>query len=262
MRRFEFVDDRSSKFWEVDVTDTGVTVHYGRIGTSGKTDTKAFGTPEKAAADAESLIRKKMAKGYVEVDASGALAPVAPRAKRALPTGPMTEDAFWDVIGCFDWKKLGDDDAVMRPAVKALTAMTVDDIRTFERLLIEKLHALDTRDICRGIYRDELDVDDGDEYVSADDFLYRRCVIVVNGKACFDDARARPNDVPTGGEFESLLYVAQNAYEAKTGAEGLFADTELSYESFTNAEGWKATATPQPGVFTSERIPPGNRRPA
>ncbi len=31
MRRFEFIDDSSSKFWEMDYTEGGII--YGRIGT-------------------------------------------------------------------------------------------------------------------------------------------------------------------------------------------------------------------------------------
>lgn len=65
-RRFEFVDDKSSKFWEITQTDTAVTVRYGRLGTNGQTQTKSFTDPAAAAQHSEKLIAEKTEKGYVE----------------------------------------------------------------------------------------------------------------------------------------------------------------------------------------------------
>ena len=42
MRRFEFVEGSSSKFWEVEVAGDALTVRYGRIGTQGQVQTKSF----------------------------------------------------------------------------------------------------------------------------------------------------------------------------------------------------------------------------
>lgn len=67
MRRFEFKDAKSNKFWEVDVQGKTLHVNFGRIGTGGQGKPKAFPTPEKASAEMEKLIREKTAKGYVEV---------------------------------------------------------------------------------------------------------------------------------------------------------------------------------------------------
>jgi hypothetical protein len=61
-------------------------------------------------------------------------------------------------------------------------------------------------------------------------------------------------------EFESLLYLPTMAHEKKTGEE-LDGTTPVSYESFSNTEGWKPTARTRPGKFTGQHIPPGNRRP-
>jgi predicted DNA-binding WGR domain protein len=68
MRRFEFVDDSSSKFWEMDYTEgeTSFTVTYGRIGTAGQTQTKEFPTAEKAALESAKLVKEKTGKGYRE----------------------------------------------------------------------------------------------------------------------------------------------------------------------------------------------------
>jgi predicted DNA-binding WGR domain protein len=66
MRRFELVEDTSSKFWEVDCEDKALTVRFGRIGTNGQVQTKTFPTAAKAAAERDKLIREKTKKGYVE----------------------------------------------------------------------------------------------------------------------------------------------------------------------------------------------------
>lgn len=65
-RYFELVDEKSSKFWEVDVAGTEVTVRYGRIGTNGTSKPKQFASEDAAAAHADKLIEQKTGKGYVE----------------------------------------------------------------------------------------------------------------------------------------------------------------------------------------------------
>jgi predicted DNA-binding WGR domain protein len=72
-RRFEFVGEdpqrrvSSSKFWEVTVTGTTVTVHFGKIGAEhGQTSEKEFATAADAQAHADKLVGEKTKKGYVE----------------------------------------------------------------------------------------------------------------------------------------------------------------------------------------------------
>ena len=67
MRRFEFVDSTSNKFWEVDVKGKTLNVTFGKIGTKGQSKPKDFATPEKANTEMEKLIKEKTGKGYVEV---------------------------------------------------------------------------------------------------------------------------------------------------------------------------------------------------
>ena len=69
MRRFEFVEGNSSKFWEVQTNENALTVRYGRIGSEGTTKLKEFATAEKAKAEADKLIAEKTGKGYREVPA-------------------------------------------------------------------------------------------------------------------------------------------------------------------------------------------------
>jgi DNA ligase-1 len=65
-RQFELVDGKSSKFWEIAVDGTSVTVRFGRIGTNGQTQTKTFGDEVAAIKHADKLISEKTGKGYVE----------------------------------------------------------------------------------------------------------------------------------------------------------------------------------------------------
>jgi len=82
MRRFEFVDSTSNKFWEIDVKGKTLNITFGKIGTKGQSKPKDFATPEKAKAEMEKLIKEKTGKGYVEVGGK-AVKPAKPAAKSA-----------------------------------------------------------------------------------------------------------------------------------------------------------------------------------
>ena len=82
MRRFEFSDSTSNKFWEVAVKGKTLHVTFGKIGTNGQSKPKDFATPEKAKAEMKKLIKEKTSKGYVEVGGKGVKA-IKPAAKSA-----------------------------------------------------------------------------------------------------------------------------------------------------------------------------------
>lgn len=65
-RYFEFVGGSSAKFWEATVANNAVTVRFGRIGTSGQSQTTPMASREVAERHAERLTRQKLAKGYLE----------------------------------------------------------------------------------------------------------------------------------------------------------------------------------------------------
>ncbi|WP_375765017.1 DUF4132 domain-containing protein [Archangium gephyra] len=68
MRRFEFVEGSSKKFWEIELQGTEFTVRWGRIGTDGQTQQKSFASTTKAQAEHDKLIAEKQKKGYSEVE--------------------------------------------------------------------------------------------------------------------------------------------------------------------------------------------------
>ncbi|NHZ84237.1 WGR domain-containing protein, partial [Massilia sp. CCM 8695] len=74
MKRFEFNDGSSSKFWEIEQDGCDVHVRYGKIGTAGQAQTKSHADAAKAGAAMEKLVREKTGKGYAE---AGAGTPVA-----------------------------------------------------------------------------------------------------------------------------------------------------------------------------------------
>lgn len=63
-RRFELIGGGSSKFWEIALSGSHVTVRFGKIGTNGQTSVKDLGSPEKAKKEHDKLVAEKTKKGY------------------------------------------------------------------------------------------------------------------------------------------------------------------------------------------------------
>jgi hypothetical protein len=152
----------------------------------------------------------------------------------------MTDEQFWAIIARLDWTRSGDDDAVIRPAVRSLAALGAAAIGEFQDALAAKLYQLDTaahaREIGALAYRGP-----DDDAFSADAFLYARCVIVANGQALFDHVLRNPRTFPKDVEFEAVLRLAPEAYRRATGEEFDHL-TPVSYETFSNRTGWPKPA--------------------
>lgn len=73
-RELVYMDAKSSKFWNIELTGSSYTVTYGRIGTAGQSLTKSFPSEEAARKDADKLIKEKLGKGYVDAAGAGATA--------------------------------------------------------------------------------------------------------------------------------------------------------------------------------------------
>jgi hypothetical protein len=76
------------------------------------------------------------------------------------------------------------------------------------------------------------------DHFSVDWFLDVRCCVVANGKRTFETVLKNPKRMPKGMEFEALLQVAAQAYQAKTGEDFAFIPS-VSYETFSNKAGWQ-----------------------
>jgi uncharacterized protein (TIGR02996 family) len=83
MRHFEFRDDKSAKFWSIDLQGIRFTVRFGKVGTTGQTQTKEFANESQARDAHDKLVAEKVKKGYVECGGASvrgpAAAPAAPR---------------------------------------------------------------------------------------------------------------------------------------------------------------------------------------
>jgi predicted DNA-binding WGR domain protein len=67
-RYFEFSEGTSNKFWQIWIDGTCVLTKYGRIGTTGSTTQKEWGTDDKATKEYNKLVDEKTKKGYEEKD--------------------------------------------------------------------------------------------------------------------------------------------------------------------------------------------------
>lgn len=65
-RHFDFKDENTSKFWVITQSGESVTVRYGKTGTNGQSQTKAFADVSSAIKHAQKLIAEKLGKGYVD----------------------------------------------------------------------------------------------------------------------------------------------------------------------------------------------------
>jgi predicted DNA-binding WGR domain protein len=90
MRRFEFVEGSSSKFWSPELQGSTFIVTYGRIGTAGQRKEKAFPDEESARREYDKKVAEKLREGYQEVSEGGEAAPVpvASRKEKEAPPKP------------------------------------------------------------------------------------------------------------------------------------------------------------------------------
>jgi uncharacterized protein (TIGR02996 family) len=86
MRTFVFTDEKSNKFWNIDLKGTCFTVTFGKVGTTGQTQTKDFPDAERARKAHDKLVAEKLGKGYVETTAGvrPALSPLQQSLEAAL----------------------------------------------------------------------------------------------------------------------------------------------------------------------------------
>ena len=80
-REFHLQDDKSNKFWTIEVSGCSVVTGNGRIGSQPRETRKAYPTPAQAQAAADKDVLAKLKKGYTE----GRLADLPARRKRMPP---------------------------------------------------------------------------------------------------------------------------------------------------------------------------------
>lgn len=140
---------------------------------------------------------------------------------------------FWETMELCNWDKEGDDDLVLQPVIEYLAKQDDEDIFRFNDLMAELLYRLDTKALAEQYIQQE-------GFLSADGFLYARCVALINGAAYYQKALQGGCPEMWSMEFESLLYVPQTAWEHKYGEEWEYPHfAPLSFETGSNTKGWE-----------------------
>lgn len=151
-----------------------------------------------------------------------------------LDNKKMSAIDFFHITDTYlDWDKKGDDMAVVEPLIAFLAQWGDDLIFAFDDTMAELLYSLDTRKIAEGIYKDE--------YFSSDEFLYIRCIALVNSKRFYNDIIRGRRKLKRDLTFEAILYVPAFAWARLHGksADEYPHFTEFDRESMSNSEGWE-----------------------
>ena len=144
----------------------------------------------------------------------------------------MTPLDFFYLTDMLDWSQ-EDENAIIEPLIKTLAKWGDTLIFAFDEMMAELLYTLDTRKIAQSIYKGE--------NFSADEFLYIRCVALINSKPFYNAVIAGRKKLKTDLEFETLLSIPARAWARchhKQSNEYPYL-TKYCYETMSNKEGWK-----------------------
>src|SRR3954453_14503674 len=115
MRCFTFTDDKSNKFWNIDLQGKRFTVQFGKTGAAGQTQIKEFADEAAARREHDKLVAEKLKKGYVETTPGGSAAPAptptptpppptpapvaspAPAGRRTFEFSDASSHKFWNI---------------------------------------------------------------------------------------------------------------------------------------------------------------------
>lgn len=147
----------------------------------------------------------------------------------------MDETEFWAILGKLDWKKAGDEEKVLGPAVRELAKRPATDIAAFDDMLCAKLFALDAEVYAREIGTNAFTR--RGEYFAADEFLYARCFVVAKGSELYQRVLTDPRQMPKDAAFEALLDLAAMAYERSHDDDYAHVPSPNA-ETFSNDAGW------------------------
>ena len=210
-RYFTFKDEKSDKFWSIEIQGLLVTVVFGKTGTAGNTNVKEYFKEEDAKKDADKLIQEKLKKGYVE--------------ELGEDAGSFGEVEFWSLIARSK-SKAEDPYEQIEILTDILSTRSEEDIIAFQKIF-QELHA--------SSYRSDLW---GAAYIinggcSDDGFDYFRGWLIAQGKDTYYNTLENPEYLvrvikqEEAGEVEceDILSAAGNAYHTKTGIDyGAFLD--------------------------------------
>lgn len=146
----------------------------------------------------------------------------------------MDRTQFFEMIMTIcNWDASGDDEKVLTPLVEYLAQQPDEAIFAFDETMTELLFDLDTKKNFKEARRHFPHTDD--------DFLYSRCCALINGEEYYEKVKAGKVSDLWLMEFEAILSVPMWAWGKKHGedVDNYPYLTAKSYETGSNAEGWK-----------------------
>lgn len=103
---FEFQEDNSSKFWEIELDGTTLKTRYGKIGTDGKATEKSFDDAAAATKEYDKLVKEKTKKGYAEPGA--VVKPAAPAKASVINAKLITDEEAKEQFDLDNYDPFGD----------------------------------------------------------------------------------------------------------------------------------------------------------
>lgn len=142
-------------------------------------------------------------------------------------------DFFHLTDAYLDWEKDGDNLAVTEPLIALLAKWGDELIFAFHDTMAELLYSLDTREIAETIYKGE--------NFSGDEFLYIRCMALINTKPFYNAIVRGKKKLKRELTFEPILYVPALAWARchNTSTDEYPHFTPFSCETMSNAAGWR-----------------------
>ena len=205
-RNFIYKDEKSDKFWTIHLEEKTLTVIFGKSKTAGRTNIKEFSNIEEAQKEVEKLVKEKTGKGYLETF------------DIEFNTGSIGVPAFWNLIERTKHKAFRDVEEQAEILTEILSERPLEDIIEFGRIL-KYFHALSYKsDLWAAAYI----IQGG---CSDDMFDYFRAWLIAQGKDVFENAVENPETLTRIISLEEaeeidgecMLYVANKAYQRKTG---------------------------------------------
>ncbi|MFS8393102.1 DUF4240 domain-containing protein [Xanthomonas campestris] len=147
----------------------------------------------------------------------------------------MENTQFWQLMKLVDRVALedGEEDRAVLSLTSALTAMEVTSIEAFHEHLSQHLFAIDGEKYAANA---------GNSGESDDGFLYARCYVIARGEEYYFRVKQTPVEMQRSADqwCESLLYVAPNAWAARSGSDpsDWTFEATVSYESGSNPDLW------------------------
>lgn len=161
----------------------------------------------------------------------------------------MSDNEFFRITNAYlDWDKQGDDAAVLEPLIALLAKWGDKLIFAFEDRMAQLLYSLDTRRIANNVYKGE--------HFSKDDFLYTRCVVLVNGKQYYNDIIRGVRRLGADLQFDAILYAPVCAWARchLRAPEAYPHVPPVSYETMSNQEAWQEVTPATLASFISANV--------